>query len=177
MTAAAQGGQPDQHGGAPDQIGSASVNFQTSCAASVKDDFNRGVALLHSFWFPEARAVFEGVLAKDATCSMAYWGIALTYWGNPFGGLRSPQAMQPGRMAIDKGQATGAPTPRERGYLEAVAGLFSNSDPGTQRERVVAYERAMGRVSVANKDDVEPRSRRSPTASWRCTGRAAPRKR
>src|SRR5262245_49290654 len=119
--AAAQTGQHDQHGAPPpDQIGSKSVNFQTSCSPAVKDDFNRAVALLHSFWFPESRAAFEAVLGKDANCAISYWGIALTYWGNPFGGLRTPQSIEAGQKAIAKGQATGSPTPRERGYIEAV---------------------------------------------------------
>ena len=75
----------DEHGAmSPDAIGSASVKFQTSCAAVVKDDFNKGVALLHSFWFPEAIKAFDGILARDPNCAMAHWGIALSNWGNPF---------------------------------------------------------------------------------------------
>ena len=38
--------------------------------------------------------------------------------------------------------ATGSPTPREKGYIDAVAGLFSSADAGTQRARVLAYEKA-----------------------------------
>src|SRR5207244_9046662 len=56
----------DQHGAMPpDAIGSASVKFETSCAAAVKDDFNKAVALLHSFWFPEAIKSFDSILARD----------------------------------------------------------------------------------------------------------------
>lgn len=149
--------QHDQHGAMPaDQIGSKSVNFQTSCAAAVKDDFNRAVALLHSFWFPEARAGFEGVLKKDAACAIAHWGIGLSYWGNPFGGLRTPQALESGKAAMAKVPASGG-TPRERAYLDAVAGLFSSADAGTQRARVVAYEKAMEAIVQANPTDTEAR--------------------
>jgi tetratricopeptide (TPR) repeat protein len=123
----------------------------------VKDAFNRAVAELHSFWFPEARAGFERVLETDPDCAMAYWGIALTHWGNPFAGLRSPQAIAAGKAAIEKGQATGSPTPREKGYLDAVAGLFSSADPATQRARVVAYEGAAEMVAAHNPTDVEAR--------------------
>src|SRR5882672_1543333 len=81
--------QHEEHGAmAPDAIGSASVKFQTSCTAAVKDDFNKGVALLHSFWFPEAIKAFERILARDPNCAMAQWGIALSNWGNPFGGIK-----------------------------------------------------------------------------------------
>src|SRR5947209_20092026 len=75
--------QHEEHGAmSPDQIGSASVKFQTSCAAVVKNDFSKGVALLHSFWFPEAIKTFDSILARDPNCAMAQWGIALSHWGN-----------------------------------------------------------------------------------------------
>ena len=133
------------------------VDFQTSCKPAVKDDFNRAVALLHSFWFAESRTMFEEVLKADSNCAVAYWGIALTHWGNPFGGQRSPQTIANGKAAIDKGQATGSPTPREKGYIDAVAGLFSSADVTTQRARVVAYEGATELVAAQNPNDAEAR--------------------
>src|SRR6478735_4197987 len=134
-----------------------SVSFETSCAPAVKAPFNHAVAELHSFWFPEARAGFEGVLKTDPACAIAYWGIALTHWGNPFAGLRSPQAIANGKAAIEQGQSTGSPTPREKGYIDAVAGLFSSADPGTQRARVLAYEKATEALAAANPTDTEAR--------------------
>ena len=117
--------QHDAHGGgalSAEQVGT--VDFQTSCAPAVKADMNLAVALLHSFWFPEARQDFEAIAAKDPSCAMAHWGVALTYWGNPFGGLRTPETIATGKAAIEKAQATGTPTRREKGYIDAVAGLF-----------------------------------------------------
>ena len=143
------------HGAATGRVGT--VSFETSCAPAVKESFNFAVAELHSFWFPEARAGFEKVLQTDPSCAMAYWGIALTQWGNPFAGLRSAQAIAAGKAAIDKGQATGSPTPREKGYIDAVAGLFSSADPGTQRARVLAYEKATAAVAEQNPNDTEAR--------------------
>jgi hypothetical protein len=153
--ARAQGEDHSHHGAPGTAVGT--VNFETSCKADVKDGFNHAVAELHSFWFPEARAEFEGVLEKDPDCAMAYWGIALTHWGNPFGGLRSAQAIAAGKAAIEKGQSTGSPTPREKGYIDAVAGLFSSADPATQRARVVAYEGATEVVAAHNPTDTEAR--------------------
>src|SRR5438093_598364 len=136
--------QHDQHGAAPpDAIGSASVKFQTSCAAVVKDDFNKGVALLHSFWFPEAIKMFEGILARDPDCAMAHWGIALSNWGNPFGGLKQGRTIELTKASIDKAPTTGSPTPRERGYIQAVGQLVSSGDPGSHAARIGAYETAM----------------------------------
>ena len=144
-----------QHKGSSSQVGT--VSFETSCKPAVKDDFNHAVAELHSFWFPEARVWFEGVLKTDPDCAIAYWGIALTHWGNPFAGLRSPQVIANGKAAIEKGQTTGSPTPREKGYIDAVAGLFSSADPGTQRARVLAYEKATEALAANNPTDTEAR--------------------
>ena len=145
-----------EHGGmAPKDIGT--VSFDTSCSPAVKAQFNEAVALLHSFWFSESRALFESALKTDANCAIAHWGIAMTYWGNPFAGQRSPQTIANGKAATDKGQATGTPTTREKGFVDAVAILFSSNDVTTQRQRVLDYEKAMGRLSVANKTDIEAR--------------------
>jgi len=143
--------------GSPDEVGSDHVRFETSCAAATAAEFNRGVALLHSFWFPQAAAAFEGVLKADPACAMAHWGIALSHWGNPFGGLKTPPQVQRGRTAIDAAQATGTPTPRERAYITAAAALFASSEPGTQRARTVAYEEGMARLTREFPDDMEAR--------------------
>ena len=151
--------QTEQHDHAakPGAVKAGTVDFLTTCSPAVKDDFNLAVAELHSFWFPEARALFESIGKKDPNCAMAYWGVALTYWGNPFAGQRSAQTIANGKAAIDKALSTGTPTPREKGFIDAVAGLVSSADVTTQRARVVAYEGATELVASQNRTDVEAR--------------------
>ncbi|HET9467287.1 MAG TPA: hypothetical protein VFO48_02700 [Vicinamibacterales bacterium] len=149
--------QHDHAAAQTDQVGGDSVSFLTSCAPALRQDFNRAVALLHSFWFAQAAAAFEGVAAKDPSCAIAHWGVALSRWGNPFAGLRSAQQIELGRAAIQKAQATGSPTPRERAYINAVAELFTSGDAGTQRARTVAYEQAMERLVRDFPGDMEAR--------------------
>jgi hypothetical protein len=150
--------QHEQHAaGTADEVGSASVRFETSCAPMVAAPVNRAVALLHSFWFTEAIAAFNGVLAEDPGCAMAHWGIALSEWGNPFAGLRAPEQVARGRAAIQRAQGTGSPTPREQAYISAAAELFTESEASTQRARTVAYETAMDRVARDHPGDMEAR--------------------
>ena len=149
--------QHDHAAAGTDQVGSDSVSFLTSCTPALRQDFNRAVALLHSFWFAQAIAAFEAVAAKDPSCAIAYWGVALSRWGNPFAGLRSPQQIELGRAAIQKAQATGSPTPRERAYINAAAELFTSGDAGTQRARTLAYEQAMERLVRDFPGDMEAR--------------------
>jgi len=88
---------------------------------------------------------------------MAHWGVALTYWGNPFAGQRAAQTIANGKAAVEKAQSTGTPTAREKGFIDAVAGLFSSADVTTQRARVVAYEGASELVASQNRSDMEAR--------------------
>src|SRR5437764_15428465 len=66
------------------------VNFTNSCSAEVQPTFAQGMALLHSFEFGPAISAFQSVAAKDPSCAIAYWGMALAQWNNPFAvGIRS----------------------------------------------------------------------------------------
>src|ERR1700726_4490500 len=56
------------------------VSFPISCAASVQKPFERGVALLHSFWYEEAEKEFQQIATDDPHCAMAHWGIAISLW-------------------------------------------------------------------------------------------------
>ncbi len=126
----------------PEQLGK--VHFATSCAPAVAAKFDRAVALLHSFWFPVAIDGFNDVLKADPGCAMAYWGIALSQWGNPFGGnSRSPQTLQDGWASVQKGMTIGAKTPRERDYIGAVGELYKNGATTEQRDRKLNYAKAM----------------------------------
>jgi tetratricopeptide (TPR) repeat protein len=146
--------QHEEHAGAAgEKLGT--VHFETSCAPAVAAEFDRGVALLHSFEFRPAIESFNRVLATDAACAMAHWGIAMGYWGNPFGGVRSTAALEQGSAAVAKARTTGSPTPRERAYIDAVAALFENHAAVAQRERVLAYERGMDAVVRTNPQDIE----------------------
>lgn len=148
--------QHEQHGGAaPERLGT--VHFATSCSPSVAQEFDRGVALLHSFWFSAAIDAFGGVARKDPACAMAHWGIAMSWWGNPFGGFRSPVALKNGQAAVEAARAAATKTPREQAYIDAVATLYQDHATVDQRTRTVNYERAMLRLTEQPRDDPEAR--------------------
>jgi hypothetical protein len=148
--------QHEEHAGATaEQLGA--VHFVTSCDTSVEKDFDRAVALLHSFWFSAAIEGFETVLQKDPGCAMAYWGIAMSWWSNPFGAYRSVQALERGSEAIERGKAANAPTEREREYIAAVELLYKDAATVDQRTRTLAYEKAMENLAAKHVDDPEAR--------------------
>ena len=145
--------QPHSHK-ASEKLGT--VHFTTSCTAAAQPQFDRAVALLHSFEFGAAIAAFDATLKADPSCAMTQWGVALSRWGNPFGvGLRSATQVQQGLAAVERARALGAKTDRERAYIEAVAKLYADADRVPQRVRVEGYRDAMGRLAERYADDIE----------------------
>src|SRR6266568_6979898 len=142
------------HPNTPEKLGS--VTFSTSCSSTERSQFNRAVALMHSFQFARAIETFHTVLSSDPSCSMAYWGIALSSWGNPFAtGLKPRPQLEQGLRAVTQARAANPKTARERAYVEAVAHLYTGAANTDQRSRVLAYESAMAAVSAAYPEDTE----------------------
>src|SRR4029453_2920914 len=89
---AAQARADHTHAQHVEQLGS--VQFANSCRAEAQGDFLRGLALLHSFGYEEARRSFRAAAAADPRCAIAQWGIAMTYyhpiWAPPPAPTRQP---------------------------------------------------------------------------------------
>jgi tetratricopeptide (TPR) repeat protein len=136
---------------APEKFGQ--VRFPTSCNPQAQPAFERGMALLHSFAYVKAATVFQEVSAKDPSCGLAQWGVAMTYfhtiWGPP-----TDDEFVAGRTAAQKAAALGAPSARERDYI-AASGAYYQGDGVAHAARVVAFEKAMASVHARNPDDHE----------------------
>jgi len=155
LVVASTGGvaQEHQHGTA-ERLGE--VHFATSCSEAAQREFNRAVALLHSFQFSRAIEGFTAVLGKDPTCAIAYWGIALSDWSNPFApGAKNTGQLQLGRENAERGVSHGANTEREQAYLTAVSKLYSDFENTPQPARLRAYRDAMEGVAARYPNDHE----------------------
>ncbi len=132
------------------------VHFATTCDPRVSDEFNRSIALLHSFEFGEAITGFQRVLAVDSTCAMAHWGIAMSKWSNPMAaGNRSAAQLAAGLAEVNAARRAAAKaSDRERGYIAAVAALYDDSGL-PQSGRVLAYSNAMNDVVESQPADTE----------------------
>src|SRR5437016_5534835 len=150
-----------------DLRGTGKVEFPISCTPSVQSEFARGVALLHSFFYEEARRVFTSVAERDPKCAMAQWGIAMTWW-HPIWTPPTPDEMRAGKAAIEKAMAMNAGTDRERGFITALNVYYNTRDNSTAgavgqschgpvgaRDRVIAYETAMRQLRDKYPDDFE----------------------
>ena len=140
--------------GDPERLGT--VVFPTSCTPEVQTQFQRGVAMLHSFWYEEAERTFTAVAKTDPSCAIAYWGIAMSYF-HPLWDIRGPDAaiLVKGAEAAEKARTLSAKTERERDYVAAIEAFYKDSDKVDHRTRVLAYEAAMERVYMRYRDDRE----------------------
>ena len=131
------------------------VHFETSCTPGFAAQFHRALATLHSFEFSAAVDAFYRVLKDDPNCAIAYWGIALSQWGNPFAGHRPPDVLREGAATVQKGIATGGKTQRENDYVAAVGELYKNAGTLNEHTRTLNYEAAMERLAHKYPDDFE----------------------
>src|SRR5215472_15269877 len=123
------------------------VSFPTSCDPKVQTEFERGVAMLHSYWFLYARRTFEGILQQDPTCAIAYWGVAMDYLGNTLATTPTREEAQKGWEALEKARAAGPKTQRERDWIEALSGYFRDHDKTPVDVRLTAYNAAMEQMA------------------------------
>jgi len=107
---------------AQEQLGK--VSFPTSCDRKLQPQFDRAVAMLHSFWFQPGEKAFRDILERDPGCAIATWGIAAIRIGNTFAGAATAEDGQKAKEAIQRGRLIGAKTERERYYIEAIAEYF-----------------------------------------------------
>ena len=153
LTSASAAAQEHKHEGS-ENLGV--VHFATSCNQGAQKELERAVALLHSFQFNHAIQGFNAALKSDPGCGIAYWGIALSQWSNPFAvGMKDKSQLQAGHESAQRGQATGAKTERERAYITAVAKLYADFGTTPQRTRVLAYRDAMENVAMKYPEDHE----------------------
>jgi hypothetical protein len=137
---------------APEKLGD--VSFPISCQASVQPEFNRGVALLHSFAYKAAEQAFRGAEKLDPQCAMAHWGVAMSYF-HQLWEPAIPSGAEAATQEIEQGLHAREATERERKFLNAAGLVFKNAETVPYRERVAKYEQAMAEMARENKGDPE----------------------
>ena len=141
-----------QHHESGEKIGK--VNFAVSCSTQTQKQFNRAVAWLHSFEYGESERAFNDIATIDPQCAMAHWGYAMSLyhqlWAPP-----SPGELEKGARAAQKAKQIGAPTKRERDYIDAIAQFFDDWERVDHSTRAARYEHAMEQVYVRYPSDRE----------------------
>jgi tetratricopeptide (TPR) repeat protein len=129
------------------------VSFPITYDQSVQKEFERGLALLHSFWYEEAQKSFKEVLAQDPHCAIAYWGQAMSIY-RPLWNRPTASDLQNGRKFIQVAQTIDGNSQRERDYIDALA-VFYADDNRDYQKRSADYCHAMEKLFAQYPKDRE----------------------
>jgi hypothetical protein len=139
--------------GDPEKFGK--VHFPVSCIPAAQQQFDRALAMLHNFRYPQDLNAFAEVTKTDPSCAMGYWGIAISRRANPLVGAPDPAVLKDGLEAVNKAKAIGVRTQRERDYIAAMETYYKDWEKLDYRTRVLAYEKAMERMYLHYPEDPE----------------------
>jgi len=135
-----------------EQLGT--VHFPVSCTPDAQKTFEKGIALLHSFWYEEAEKTFLDAEKQDPKCAMAYWGEALSLW-HQLWDRPTAATIKRASAELKKADKAKAKTERERDYIQALKAFYSNSKKADHEARAQAYSAAMQKVYQKYPDDHE----------------------
>jgi tetratricopeptide (TPR) repeat protein len=145
--------QETHNHGVPEKLGK--VSFPVSCKPAVQEQFDRGVALLHSFAYSAAEEAFKGVAEEDPQCAMAHWGMAMAYFRQLWEPAVLPATISTAQKEILRAQQIGSGSEGERRFINALALVYQDAATVPYRTRALDYEQAMGDLAAENKNDVE----------------------
>ncbi len=141
------------HGSTPvEKLGT--VHFAISASAETQREFDRGVALLHSFQYEEAERAFRRIAESTPSLGMAQWGIAMCNY-HPIWGPTTQADFERGRVASQTAAKLGAKTDRERAFIAAIGAYYRGADRLDFPARKAAYEKAMEQLHGRYPDDRE----------------------
>ncbi|MFL5494122.1 MAG: hypothetical protein ACJ8DC_07025, partial [Gemmatimonadales bacterium] len=131
------------------------VSFPVSCTAEARRRFEHAMAVLHSFWWEEGERAFGAVAQADSRCAMAYWGLALNAWGNPFAGGPAGAALTRGSEAAEHAASLPAPSRREQGFIAASTALYRDAAATPNAVRLQSYADTLARLYRDLPEDTE----------------------
>ncbi|WP_188548263.1 tetratricopeptide repeat protein [Hymenobacter qilianensis] len=134
------------------QLGS--LTFPIACRTETQDDFALGLKLLHSFEYEEAEKVFASIISEQATCPMAYWGVAMSTF-HPLWTPPSEAELRKGANALAIAQALPPSSPKEAAYINALAAFYQDWATVGHRPRCLRFAQAMEKLAARYPDDPE----------------------
>lgn len=145
--------QEEHNHPAPEKLGT--VSFPTSCKPATQPEFNRAVALLHSFAYAAAEEAFRSVAEQDPQCAMAHWGTGMTRFHQLWEPPLSPANVSAAQKELKQAEMLRAASERERGFIRALSLVCKDASTVPYSTRASDYEIAMRNLAAANRNDVE----------------------
>ena len=131
------------------------VSFSLSCRYDLRETFNLGLSLIHSFEYAEAEKAFVSILDQDSECLMAYWGTAMSILNHPLSLKQNPESLKRGEALLKVAQTLAPNNDREKDYIDAVSIYFKDWQTLDTRTRKAKYEGKMEELYNKYPGDVE----------------------
>ena len=131
------------------------VSFALSCSYDLRDAFNLGLTLMHSFEYAEAEKAFVSVLDQDSECLMAYWGTAMSILNHPLSFRQNPESLKRGEELLKVAKTLTPNNEREKDYIDAVSIYFKDWQTVDTKTRKLNYESKMEELYIKYPNDVE----------------------
>ena len=131
------------------------VSFSLSCSYDLRETFNLGLTLIHSFEYAEAEKVFVSILDEDPECLMAYWGTAMSILNHPLSFKQNPKSLKRGEELLKIAKKLNPNSEREKDYIDAVSIYFKDWQTLDTQTRKLNYESKMEELHIKYPDDVE----------------------
>lgn len=106
------------------------IDFPATGKQIAQPYFAKGVMLLHSFQYDEARANFQTAQKLDPNFALAFWGEAMTY-NHPLWGEQERDKALTTLSHFDasaEGRVRKAKSGKEKGFMNAINMLYGNGD-------------------------------------------------
>lgn len=127
------------------------AHIETTCKPEAQQEIDRGLALMHSFWYAPSEQAFRAAAEQDPSCGMAWWGAAMAnlhpIWAPP-----TPAERKAGTEAAAKAAAATTKSDRERAYIDAISTYYANAD---HKSAMIEYEKKMAALADAYPKDRE----------------------
>ena len=131
------------------------VSFALSCRYDLRETFNLGLSLMHSFEYAEAEKAFVSVLDQDPDCLMAYWGTAMSILNHPLSFKQNSKSLERGEKLLKVAQTLTPNNEREKDYIDAVTVYFNDWQNLDTKTRKLNYESKMEELYNKYPGDVE----------------------
>jgi tetratricopeptide (TPR) repeat protein len=130
------------------------VSFPITCKGE-QAKFDRAVALMHNFFYPETSKAFREIIRDDPDCAIAYWGLATSLRPNPLVPPFPQNLLKEGWEAVQKGKSAKTQSAREAAFVAAIEQFYKDYDTVDQRVRAHAYSRTMNELHQRYPEDSE----------------------
>ena len=131
------------------------VSFSLSCRYDLRETFDLGLTLIHSFEYAEAEKAFVSILDKDSECLMAYWGAAMSILNHPLSFKQNPKSLKRGEELLRVAKTLTPNNEKEKDYIDAVSIYFKDWQNLDTQTRKLNYESKMEELYTKYPDDVE----------------------